>query len=114
MSGYSNDFPLFGGRYGWVFIGYWTATWAVTGVGIYSGIMLFDVNGLALLQQGLDFFGVREEADEVLNVNEWSPGLVNVIIAAEINELIEPLRLPLVISTTPAFARWWRQLRNKK
>ena len=40
-----------------------------------------------------------------IDINGWSPALINGIIALELNECLEWVRLPLVIATTPALSR---------
>jgi len=51
-------------------------------------------------------------ADNVFDTSALSPTLVNALIAAEINELGEFVRLPLVIATTPALSRRLKALRR--
>jgi len=48
----------------------------------------------------------------VFDTSALSPTLVNALIAAEINELGEFVRLPLVIATTPALSRRLKALRR--
>ena len=64
----------------------------------------FGLDGVALLQQ----LG----ADSVIDTTALSPRLINAFIAAEINELIDLFRLPMVIATTPAVGRKWKAWRG--
>jgi hypothetical protein len=58
------------------------------------------VDGLEILR----YFGI----DQMIDTSWWSPGLINFLVAAEINEWIEIVRLPFVASTTPRLARYLR------
>ena len=75
----------------------YAGTW-VSGFGaIYAAIETANVDGIAILQWcGIENF---------IDVSGWNPRLVNAVIAAEINDLAEPIRLPLVIAGTPAVSR---------
>jgi hypothetical protein len=57
------------------------------------------VDGVELLQ----WVGLGQEKIDMLN-----PTYVNMAIAGECNELLEFVRLPLVLTTTPQVAKWWR------
>lgn len=84
-------------EHGKVFVLYYTATW-LGGFGVaFGGVTLAGLDGVALLQ----YLG----ADSVIDTTQFSTRVVNALIAAEINELFEFVRLPLVITTTPALSR---------
>jgi hypothetical protein len=84
-------------EHGKVFVLYYTTTW-LGGFGIaFGGVTLAGLDGLALLQ----YLG----ADSVIDTSQFSTRVINALIAAEINELAEFVRLPLVIATTPALSR---------
>ena len=81
----------------------YTSSW-LAGFGVtYTGVTVAGVDGVALLQ----WLG----ADAVIDTSMFSPRVVNALIAAEINELAEFIRLPLVIAYTPALSR---RLRGEK
>ena len=84
-------------EHGKVFILYYTTTW-LGGFGVaFGGVTLAGLDGVAALQ----WLG----ADAVIDTSQFSTRVVNALIAAEINELFEFVRLPLVIATTPALSR---------
>ena len=84
-------------EHGATFVLAYTTTW-LGGFGVfYSGITLAGLDGVALVQQ----LG----ADSVIDTSQFSKPLVNALIAAECNELLEFVRLPLVIGFTPALSR---------
>mmetsp|Transcript_28838 Transcript_28838/g.87337 ORF Transcript_28838/g.87337 Transcript_28838/m.87337 type:complete len:213 (-) Transcript_28838:69-707(-) len=91
-------------EHGPVFVGFYAVTW-LGGFGVcWTGVTIAGVDGVALLQ----YLG----ADNVFDTSALSPTLVNALIAAEINELGEFVRLPLVIATTPALSRRLKALRR--
>lgn len=91
-------------EHGIVFVAYYGTTW-LGGFGVcWAGITVAGVDGVAVLQ----YLG----ADSVINTNALSPQLINALIAAEINELGDFVRLPLVIATTPALSRRLKSLRG--
>ena len=80
-----------------MFVGYYTTAW-LGGFGVcYGAVSVAGVDGLALLQ----YLGV----DAVIDTSILSTRMINALIAAEINELAEFVRLPFVIATTPALSR---------
>ena len=90
-------------EHGKVFVLYYTATW-LGGFGVaFGGVTLAGLDGVALLR----YLG----ADSVIDTTQFSTRVVNALIAAEINELFEFVRLPLVITTTPALSRRLRRRR---
>jgi Protein of unknown function (DUF1279). len=89
-------------EHGPVFVGYYATTYAA-GFGIsYGAITVAGLDGVALLQ----WIGV----DQVFDTSILSPRVINALIAAEINETFDLVRLPFVIATTPALSR---RLRGK-
>jgi hypothetical protein len=84
-------------EHGVVFAGYYFTTWA-GGFGVcWGAVTVGGLDGVALLQ----WLG----ADAVIDTTRLAPWLVNALIAAEINELVDFVRLPFVIATTPALSR---------
>ena len=84
-------------EHGLVFVGFYTTTW-LGGFGVcYGSVTLAGLDGVALLHQ----VGV----DSVIDISAFSTRVVNALIAAEINELLDFVRLPLVIAMTPALSR---------
>lgn len=84
-------------EYGPVFVGYYVTTYAA-GFGVcWTGVTVAGVDGVALLQ----YLGV----DQLLDTSMFSARMINALIAAELNEMLDLVRLPFVIATTPALSR---------
>tara|TARA_B110000046_G_C12644669_1_gene254115 strand:- start:73 stop:363 length:291 start_codon:yes stop_codon:yes gene_type:complete len=84
-------------EYGLTFVMLYTTTWA-GGFGVcYGAVTVAGVDGVALLQ----YLG----ADAVFDTTQFSPRVINALIAAEINDLAEFVRLPAVIAFTPTLSR---------
>jgi hypothetical protein len=91
-------------EHGPVFLAFYATPW-LGGFGVcWAGVTVTGVDGVALLQ----WLG----ADAVIDTTALSPQLINALIAAELNELGEFVRLPLVIATTPALSRRLRGMRS--
>jgi len=89
-------------KHGVFFLGYWTATWAVTGLGIYTLIEIFGpetglniVNGLGLNQLEM--------------MKDLHPSTGNVAIAVALNELFEVVRLPFVLATLTSVKKLFKR-----
>ena len=89
-------------EHGPVFVGYYGVTWLGWFCICYGAIACSGLNGVALLQ--------AIGADAVFDTTALSPRVINALIAAEVNELADFVRLPIVIATTPALSR---RLRGK-
>merc|ERR1712159_201142 len=92
-------------EYGKPFLVWWTGTWLMTGLGIYAGLQLSGADSVALISA----------VDAKLNTELASrvdPTAGNVAIAVALNEIIEPLRLPVAIATTPKVVSWIRSIRK--
>jgi len=87
-------------EYKWVFITYWTGTWVAGALVCYGVIEALGIDGIALLRS----LG----SDNIYDISEWDPRILNALIAIEVNELFEIVRFPLIIATTPKVANWWR------
>ena len=87
-------------EYGWVFVTYWTGVWASNGVLIYVAIEAAGLDGIALLKS----LG----SDSIYDIGDWDPKFLNALIAIEVNELLELVRFPIIVATTPKVAKWWR------
>ena len=78
-------------------------TWTAGAAVCYGGITIAGIDGIALLKY--------LTVDEMLlqhtriDISGWSPALINGLIALELNELLEYVRLPVVIATTPTLSR---------
>lgn len=91
-------------EHGPVFVAYYGTTW-LGGFGVcWAGVTVAGVDGVALLQ----YLG----ADSVMDTSKLSPWLINALIAGEINELADFVRLPFVIATTPALSRRLKAMRG--
>ena len=72
-----------------MFVAWYGVTWGA-GFGVcWTGVTLSGLDDVELLR----WLG----AEQVIDLNAFSPRVVNALIAAEINELAEPIRLPLVL-----------------
>lgn len=87
-------------EYGWVFVTYWTTVWAVNGVACFLIIEATGLDGIALLKS----LG----SDNIYDIGDWDPSFLNALIAIEVNELLELIRFPIIVATTPRVAKWWR------
>ena len=84
-------------EHGMVFVGYYATTYAA-GFGVcWSAITVGGLDGVALLQ----WLGV----DNVFDTSMLSTRVVNALIALECNEMLDVVRLPFVLATTPALSR---------
>ena len=93
-------------EHGLVFVGYYATTWTA-GFGVcYGGVTLAGIDGLALIENVMSFVGANNYVH--IDFSMFSPRIVNALIAAEMNELLEFVRLPFIIATTPALTRRWR------
>ena len=93
-------------EYGPVFVGYYATTYMVGFGASWSAITLAGVDGVALL----NWLGV----DSYVDTSFLSPRVINALIAAEINETFDLVRLPFVIATTPALSRRLRGTPSEK
>ena len=90
-------------EHGPVFVAYYVTTWTAGAAVCYGGITIAGIDGIALLKY--------LTVDEMLlqhtriDISGWSPALINGLIALELNELLEYVRLPVVIATTPTLSR---------
>ena len=80
--------------------------WAATGVIIYSGIELGGVDSVAAVRALDAQFGT----DMASHIN---PSAGNLAVAIAVNEIIEPVRLPIAIATTPTVVRMFRKFTRK-
>lgn len=87
-----------GKRYGPFFVVYYTAVWITTGVGIFFAIE--HVGNDAVLDT-LKQLGV----DQFVDLSKVDTQLGNAVTAVVLNELIEPLRLPIGIATVAPMYR---------
>ena len=92
-------------EHGPVFVAYYATTYSAGLAVAYGGITVAGIDGVELLRW-------LQIPEYVPAVNDLSPRLVNGVIAIEINELAEWVRLPLVIATTPALSRAIAQYRH--
>ena len=79
--------------YGFPFLVYWWSLWGVTGVMCYGGITVFEVPVVDYIEV-LDVYTGWSLAERI------DPELGNVAAAVAVNELLEPVRLPIVVATT--------------
>jgi hypothetical protein len=87
-------------EYKWVFLAYWTGTWAAGAVVCYGALEVTGVDGIGILR----YLG----SDNIYDISGWNPKIVNGFLAIEINEFLELVRFPVILATTPKLAKWWR------
>lgn len=93
-------------QYGMPFLVWETVAWAGTFVVVYAGVSAYggyDAVVPALKQMGID---------QYIHVDSLDPTYGNIAIAVAINEALEIVRFPFVVSTTPRVANWWRSRRK--
>ena len=71
---------------------YWTV-WCSTAVLTYGAIEVLDVDAIALLSRVDNYTGLDI-------ANKVDPTLGTIGLTVAVNEMIEPLRLPIVVFTT--------------
>ena len=91
-------------EHGPVFVGFYVTTWTAGAAVCYGGITIAGVDGIALLK----YLTVDEMllTHTSIDISGWSPALINGLIALELNEMLEYVRLPVVIAMTPALSRY--------
>merc|ERR1712086_763196 len=87
-------------NYRWVFAAYYGVLWAAPLFPIWVGLEVGFDGVAALKYMGADTY--------YSGIDTWNPSIINGFIAIEINSLVDLVRLPLAISTTPQVAEWWR------
>lgn len=90
-------------EYGIEFMVYWTAVWGVTGIGIFAMLHTGIMDGMLLLH-------VIDNTFDLTLAERVDPSLGNIALAFALNEMIEPLRLPCVVVSTPAVVKKARLL----
>jgi hypothetical protein len=88
--------------YGFPFVIYWWACWSVTGVGIFGAISMGGLDPFSLVAA---FDGVAGTSLVEFLPTDLDPLFGNAALAVALNELLEPVRLPLVLLSTPAMMR---------
>jgi hypothetical protein len=87
--------------YGPVFAGYYAATWTIGYAACFGALTVTGFDGVDLLTTIFEQTGV----DSIIDIGTWSPWMINGALATEMNEYIEPFRMPFVLSTTPQLAK---------
>ena len=86
-------------KYGKVFVVYYAGAWCLSFIPIYGAIVATDFDTVTTIK---DLAGegsyIYEQADKL------NPELINFLLAMEINELGDFVRLPFVVYTTPKVA----------
>lgn len=93
-------------EYRYPFIAYYGITYITPIVPFYISLQYFGVDGVEILEWVDKWVGFGQDKIDMLN-----PTYVNIAIAGEMNELLEFIRLPVVLTTTPRVAKWWRSRR---
>ena len=50
--------------------------------------------------------------DRIVDLNMLNSTAINIIVATECNEVLDFVRLPFVVATTPYVSRWLRREKN--
>merc|ERR1712110_767154 len=77
-------------EHGVTFVGLYTASYAVCVGAAWGALGVAEVDGVALLR--------KLGSDRVIDLSEWPPRWVNLGIATVIADLVEPVRLPMVVA----------------
>lgn len=88
-----------------VFIGSYSVAYGASFGAAWGAISLAEMDGIGLLRR----FGF----DGVIDVSKFNPKYVNAFIAMTIADLMEPVRLPLVILVTPLVSNVLRRGRGR-
>ena len=91
-------------EHGMVFLGSYTVAYAANFGACWGAIVVAKMDGIELLRK----CGV----DKAVDTSKWSPNLVNAFISMTLADLMEPVRLPLVIMATPFLSRALRRGRS--
>eukprot|EP01134_Creolimax_fragrantissima_P007359 CFRG7359T1 len=91
-------------EYGASFLVYWTAVWVGTGFTTY-GVVTYAGPDVAL--SAIKKLGVDTDAWDI------NPNHVNIGVAVAINEMIEPIRFPICVATTPAVVRFIKNVMKR-
>ena len=86
-------FKFLAKNYGIGFMAWYWTVWCSTAVLTYGAIEVLDVDAIALLSRVDNFTGLDI-------ANKVDPTLGTIGLTVAVNELIEPLRLPIVVFTT--------------
>lgn len=89
--------------YGMPFLVYWWGCWVVSGFVCYGAVKLGGVDAIALVGRFDDLVGTSLSSRLP---DDLDPVYGHVAMAFALNECLEPVRLPLVLATTPMVLRF--------
>lgn len=90
-------------KHGPIFLVYWNGMWIISGLTIYAGLTLGEIDPLPL--------AYAINLDRLIDLSRLDPAHGNVAAAIVLNEVAELVRFPLVVATVPAVTRWWEGAR---
>eukprot|EP00941_MAST-03F_sp_MAST-3F-sp1_P002370 g2370.t1 len=93
-------------KHGSSFVGLYTTSWMALYMPIFMTLQYGGVDGIRLL----DSVG----AAEYFNYKWLSKDLINAYLAVELNALLEPIRLPVVLYATPKLSAFIQKKKNKQ
>ena len=96
-------------EHGTVFVGYYAAMWVAGYIPCYFALEYMGVDGIEFIK----WLGVDEHVDISL-IERIEPKYINMLLAMEVNELFEIVRVPFVIATTPALSRRLKERKSSK
>lgn len=94
-------------KYGVRFFIYWTAVWAINGIIIFF-LLEYGLIGGA---DAITFFKLIH-LDSFVSLESIDPTLSNMVLAYVINEVLEIVRFPIVVSTFMIFNREIKRLKK--
>ena len=89
--------------YGPFFLVYYTGFWMFTGVSIY---FMIEQSGPSFAIDTIKKLGL----DQYVDLNRIDPSIGNIAVAVAINELIEPIRLPIALLTVAPVYRLYKKV----
>jgi len=76
--------------------------WCAITASFYFAIQSYGFDGVELMQ--------RWGAQEYIDISSWDKRYVNALIAINCSEMLDPVRIPIILAVTPFVSRWYRGL----
>ena len=91
-------------EHGLVFVMYYGTLWIVPFVPMFGMLQSGQIDCVELLE--------TFHVDRIVDLNMLNSTAINIIVATECNEVLDFVRLPFVVATTPYVSRWLRREKN--
>jgi len=88
-------------EHGLVFVMYYGTLWIVPFVPMFGMLQSGQIDCVELLE--------TFHVDRIIDLEMLNPTVINIIVATECNEVLDFVRLPFVVATTPYVSRWLRR-----